>query len=106
MKFSSLATTAVVCAAAAVTALPQVEEPCTYTATSCATIGGPTETITVYEQPFTATATSTYDCEGCSVVTVETENCYGVGPAVTTTTFEYLNAQASTTVAVCSPTPN
>ena len=58
----------------------QVEQPCTYTATSCLPIGGPTETITVYEEPFTATATSTYDCEGCSIVTVETKNCFGVGP--------------------------
>ena len=58
----------------------QVEEPCTYTATSCLKIGGPTETITVYEEPFTATATSTYDCAGCSIVTVETKNCFGVGP--------------------------
>ena len=58
----------------------QVEEPCTYTATPCAPFGGPTETITVYEQPFTATATATYDCQGCGAVTVEPRDCEGVGP--------------------------
>ena len=57
----------------------QTEEPCTYTVSPCRPIGGPTETITVYEQPFTATATATYDCQGCGAVTVEPRFC-GVGP--------------------------
>ena len=57
----------------------QTEEPCTLTISPCRPIGGPTETITVYEQPFTATATATYDCQGCGAVTVEPRFC-GVGP--------------------------
>lgn len=52
---------------------------CTFTATPCAPFNGPTETITVYEQPFTATATKSFDCEGCGQVTVEPKNCGGVG---------------------------
>ena len=64
-----------------VTALPQLEEPCTYTASPCVPLVIEVETITVYEQPFTATATATYDCQGCDAVTVvPREGCYGVGP--------------------------
>ena len=59
--------------------MAQTEEPCTFTASPCRPIGGPVETITVYEQPFTATATATYDCEGCGAVTVEPKFC-GLGP--------------------------
>lgn len=57
----------------------QTEEPCTLTVSPCRPIGGTTETITVYEQPFTATATATYDCQGCGAVTIEPRFC-GLGP--------------------------
>lgn len=57
----------------------QTEGPCTFTASPCRPIGGTVETITVYEQPFTATATATYDCQGCGAVTVEPRFC-GLGP--------------------------
>lgn len=54
--------------------------PCTYTATPCGPIpGGPTEVITVYEDPSVITATSTFDCQGCSAVTVVPKDCFGLG---------------------------
>ena len=56
------------------------QSTCTYTTTECAPFNpGPTETITVYEVPFTATATSTFDCQGCNYVSVSSRNCDGVG---------------------------
>jgi len=52
---------------------------CTYTATPCAPPNGPIETITVYEEPFAVTSTRTYDCHGCTAVTVSPKRCFGVG---------------------------
>lgn len=55
-------------------------ENCTYTATPCAPFeSGPTETITVYEQPFLATSTASFDCQGCGNVTVVPRGCFGPG---------------------------
>ncbi|KAM0798509.1 hypothetical protein BDR22DRAFT_891303 [Usnea florida] len=80
-------------------------QPCTYTTTSCLTLNDGTATRTIYEVPFTATATSTYDCQGCADVTVLTKACFGVGPVDlhSTTVFE---PEQTITTAVCSPTPN
>ena len=55
------------------------QSTCTYTTTSCYPPNGPTETITAYEVPFTATSTSTYDCSGCNHVSVFSKECYGPG---------------------------
>ena len=52
---------------------------CTFTATPCAPPNGPTETITVYEQPFTVTSTKEYNCHGCTAVAVKSKNCDGFG---------------------------
>lgn len=109
MKFFSIIASTIACAATVHSAaLAQgTEQPatCTFTATPCQTLIGPTETITVYEQPFTSTATQSFDCQGCQDVTVIPRFC-GLGVPIQTTTFIFDNAQATTTVDVCSPTPN
>lgn len=58
--------------------------PCTYTATPCTPLhgGDGTQTVTIYEVPFTATAVEKYDCQGCTEVTVEPKDCFGPGPEV------------------------
>ncbi len=53
-------------------------QQCTFTATPC-TFNGPIETITVYEVPFVATVTESFDCQGCADVTVVPKNCGGPG---------------------------
>ncbi|KAL2037210.1 hypothetical protein N7G274_010073 [Stereocaulon virgatum] len=104
MQFSIIVASTIACAAAFISA-QDFPNTCTFTTRSCVLPSGPTETITVYEQPFTSTSTSTFDCQGCSAVTVTPSNCYGLGLPITTTSFLFLNAQATTTVDVCSTTP-
>ncbi|KAF6228577.1 hypothetical protein HO173_011880 [Letharia columbiana] len=82
------------------------EQPCTFTATPCAPPpGGDVKTSTVYEVSFVATATQSFDCQGCTEVTVIPRDCYGHGPVIETTTF-VVEPESTTTVDVCSPTPN
>lgn len=106
MKYLSLVASILASAAAVVHAQGPIQPAsCTYTATPCEPFNGPVETITVYEQPFAVTSTRTFDCHGCTAVTVSSRNCDGPGIPIQTTTFEFLNARSTTTVNVCSPTP-
>ncbi|KAK0513889.1 hypothetical protein JMJ35_003611 [Cladonia borealis] len=104
MRSSALVTSVIACLATC-TVAQDFQSTCTYTTTECAPFNpGPTETITVYEVPFTATSTSTFDCQGCNYVSISSKNCDGVGLPITTTTF-VIEPEATTTVNVCSTTP-
>lgn len=52
-------------------------QPCTFTTTKCLPLVA-TATVTVFEQPGTVTATSSFDCQGCQDIV--TRNICGLGP--------------------------
>ncbi|KAM0798510.1 hypothetical protein BDR22DRAFT_823355 [Usnea florida] len=101
--------------AATAAAVPQITSispssqvpSCTYTTTSYYLFEGGAKESTIYEQPGTTTVTQSYDCQGCETVSVTSKNqLLGVGLPVRTTIFTSVNAQATATANVCSPTPN